>query len=215
MMHGKSWTVVLALLLVPALLVQAQQAADGDAILMRELTVRPEPGESRLPDSTTSAIVLDADALDLANARHFQDLAALAPDLTWAGGTSRPRYFQMRGVGEVSQFPGEGPPNFSVGFLVDDMDFSGLGMHASLFDVEEVEVLRGPQAAIYGSKALAGLINIRTREPAPYHDLRLQTSLGTDGYYGFGSVDPGSRPAPATRRRRADPDGRIPAEPFP
>ncbi len=186
-MQGKSWTAaVLASMLVPVFQVQAQQAADGDAILMRELTVRPEPGESRLPDSTTSAIVLDAEALDQVNARHFQDLAALAPDLTWAGGTSRPRYFQMRGVGEVSQFPGEGPPNFSVGFLVDDMDFSGLGMHASLFDVEEVEVLRGPQAAIYGSKALAGLINIRTREPAPYHDMRLQTSLGTDGYYGFG-----------------------------
>lgn len=197
-MHVRIWTaavVVLISMLVPVLRVQA---ADGDAILMGDLTVRPEPGESRLPDSTTSAIMLDADALEHANARHFQDLATLAPDLTWAGGTSRPRYFQMRGVGEVSQFPGEGPPNFSVGFLVDDMDFSGLGMHASLFDVEEVEVLRGPQAAIYGSKALAGLINIRTREPAPYHDLRLQTALGTDGYYGLGVAGGG----PLT----ADPD---------
>jgi outer membrane receptor protein involved in Fe transport len=186
MMQTKSWTAAVLAILLHALPMQAQESADGGAIQMRELTVRPEPGESRLPDSTISAIVLDADALDRANARHFQDLVTLVPDLTWAGGTSRPRYFQMRGVGEVSQFPGEGPPNFSIGFLVDDMDFSGLGMHASLFDVEEVEVLRGPQAAIYGSKALAGLVNIRTREPAPYHDLRLQTTLGTDGYTGLG-----------------------------
>lgn len=155
---------------------------------LQDMTVRPEPGESRLPDSTTSAVLFDEDALAIANARHFQDLVALAPGLTWAGGTSRPRYFQMRGIGEVSQFPGEGPPNFSVGFLVDDLDFTGMGMHASLFDVAEVEVLRGPQAAIYGSRALAGLVNIRTMDPTPYVDRRVQTTVGTYGYYALGAA---------------------------
>jgi len=167
-------------LLVPG----ALSVSEISLVELSEITVRPEPGESRLPDSTTSASLFDPAALDALNAAHFQDLTALAPGLTWAGGTSRPRYFQMRGVGEVSQFAGEGPPNFSVGFLVDDMDFSGMGMHASLFDLAEVEVLRGPQAAIYGSKALAGLINIRTQDPTPYNDLRIRTTLGTDAYYG-------------------------------
>jgi len=187
-MNPRWCSVMLAGAFVPAFLSMAQEYGDNDAMPLRDLTVRPEPGESRLPDSTTSAIVFDSDALESSNARHFQDLVALAPNLTWAGGTTRPRYFQVRGVGEVSQFPGEGPPNFSVGFLVDDMDFSGLGMHASLFDVAEVEVLRGPQAAIYGSRALAGLVNIRTQDPTPYRDMRLQTSLGTDGYYAIGAA---------------------------
>lgn len=187
-MNPKGWSLLLAGALVPAFQTLVQGTGGGDTVSLHDLTVRPEPGESRLPDSTTSAIVFDNATLESSNARHFQDLVALAPNLTWAGGTSRPRYFQMRGVGEVSQFPGEGPPNFSVGFLVDDMDFSGMGMHASLFDVEEVEVLRGPQAAIYGSKALAGLVSVRTQDPTPYRDIRLQTTLGTDGYYAIGAA---------------------------
>ncbi len=187
-MSPHSRIIRLAGMLVPACLFMVQAEPGAATVSLRDLTVRPEPGESRLPDATTSAVVLDAAALEMANARHFQDLTALAPGLTWAGGTSRPRYLQMRGVGEVSQFPGEGPPNFSVGFLVDDMDFSGMGMHASLFDVAEVEVLRGPQAAIYGSRALAGLVNIRTQDPTPHHDIRLQATGGTDGYYALGAA---------------------------
>ncbi|MDA0991554.1 MAG: TonB-dependent receptor plug domain-containing protein, partial [Verrucomicrobia bacterium] len=154
-------------------------------ISLSDLTVRPEPGESRLPDASTAATWLDANALAASGGQHIQDVLSHSPNLTWAGGTSRPRYFQMRGIGERSQFAGEGPPNFSVGFLVDDIDFSGIGMHASLFDVEDVEILRGPQAAIYGSKALAGLINIRTRAPAPVPDAHVAVTAGSDALAGL------------------------------
>jgi outer membrane receptor protein involved in Fe transport len=92
----------------------------------------------------------------------------------------------MRGIGERSQFAGEGPPNFSVGFIVDDIDFSGIGAHASMFDVQNVEILRGPQAAIYGSRALAGLINIQTREPTPHVERRVELTAGSDDLYAIG-----------------------------
>lgn len=190
-MNGKRKSTRMVGLVVLVLLPMVVTAVEPVTVELRAITVRPEPGESRLPDSTVPAALFDASALEAANVRHFQDLIGLAPGLTWAGGTSRPRYLQMRGIGEVSQFAGEGPPNFSVGFLVDDMDFSGMGMHASLFDTEEVEILRGPQAAIYGSKALAGLINIRTRDPQPYLDLRLSATLGTDALLGFSAAGGG------------------------
>lgn len=155
-------------------------AEDAPAYSLGDLTVRAEPGESRLPDSSTPATVLHAASLQDSGASHFQDVMAASPNFNWAGGTSRPRYFQVRGIGERSQFAGEGPPNFSVGFLVDDMDFSGLGMHASMFDVDTVEILRGPQAAVYGSKALAGLIDIHTRDPESVPDARGRVTVGTD-----------------------------------
>ncbi len=96
-----------------------------------------------------------------AGVQHLQDLLPLVPNLNWAGGSSRPRYFQLRGIGETDQW--QGAPNPSVGFLIDGMDFSGIGMPATLFDVGQVEVLRGPQGTTYGANALAGLVNVATR----------------------------------------------------
>jgi iron complex outermembrane recepter protein len=115
---------------------------------------------AELPQSVT---VLDANTLRTAGVQHFEDVLSLIPDLNWAAGTSLPRFFQLRGIGEVEQY--QGAPNPSVGFLIDDIDFSGVGMPATLFDTQQIEVLRGPQGTIYGANALAGLISVRTADP--------------------------------------------------
>src|SRR6202167_6164397 len=114
---------------------------------------------AELPQSVT---VLDQGTLRGAGVQHFEDVLGLIPDLNWAGGTSRPRFFQLRGIGEVEQY--QGAPNPSVGFLIDDIDFSGVGMPATLFDTQEIEVLRDPQGTIYAATALAGLISVRTTD---------------------------------------------------
>ena len=105
--------------------------------------------------------MLDAHTLEMAGVQHFQDVLGLVPNLNWSAGTSRPRFFQLRGIGELSQW--QGAPNPSVGFLIDGIDFSGVGMPATLSDVERIEVLRGPQGTAYGANALAGLIAVNTR----------------------------------------------------
>ena len=117
--------------------------------------------------------------LEAAGLQHLQDVLGLVPNLNWSGGTSRPRYFQLRGVGELEQY--QGAPNPSVGFLIDDIDFSGVGMPATTFDVQQVEVLRGPQGTRYGANALAGLINVRTRDPRPERELYTEITAGDDG----------------------------------
>ena len=178
-----SLTHLVATFLAALVLAHAALASTNTIYDLSDLTVRPTPGESRLPDASTAATLLDATAITDTAAPHLQNLLAASPNLTYAGGTSRPRYFQIRGIGERSQFAGEGPPNFSVGFIEDDMDLSGIGMHASLFDVNEVEILRGPQAAVFGSKALAGLINLRTRDPGPTPEARAHITVGTEDFY--------------------------------
>jgi outer membrane receptor protein involved in Fe transport len=139
--------------------------------------------DQALQQVPASVTVLSQDALSRAGQQHFEDVLAQVPNLNWAGGTSRPRYFQIRGIGEREQY--EGAPNPSVGFLIDDVDFSGIGMAATLFDVSQVEVLRGPQGTRLGANALAGIVSVRSADPSMTPALSIDAT-GAD--YGTGSV---------------------------
>lgn len=125
---------------------------------------------SELPASIS---ILDSDMIEQAAIQHFEELVFVVPNFNWSGDGNRARYFQIRGVGELEQY--EGAPNPSVGFLIDDIDFSGIGTIATLFDVRQIEVLRGPQGTRYGANALAGLVYVQSAEPSDEWsgDLRL------------------------------------------
>jgi len=162
---------------------------------LEEIVVTASLRPAEAGDFPVSTTVLDADALTASGLQHLQDVLGLVPNLNWSGGTSRPRYFLLRGVGELEQY--QGAPNPSVGFLIDDIDFSGVGMPATSFDVEQVEVLRGPQGTRYGANALAGLINVRTRSPRPEPELSTELTAGSDGMLAAGVVAGGAIGSPS------------------
>ncbi len=152
------------------------QAAEGS---LDEIVISASLRATPLGELPASVTVLGADTLRAAGVQHLQDVLTLVPGLSFASGTSRPRYFQLRGVGETEQY--QGAPNPSVGFLIDDIDFSGVGMPATLFDLARVEVSRGPAGTVYGAKALAGLIDLRSRDPGTGFDLEGEATLGNYG----------------------------------
>ena len=154
--------------LLTAYVLIARPAAGADDTL-DEIVVTATLRSTSAAELPQSVTVLDRDTLQGAGVQHFEDVLGLIPDLNWAAGTSRPRFFQLRGIGEVEQY--QGAPNPSVGFLIDDIDFSGVGMPATLFDTQQIEVLRGPQGTTYGANALAGLISVRTVDPGTDFEL--------------------------------------------
>ena len=164
------WRVSLA---VCCLLAAPAFSADDS---LQEIIVTASLRGVRAADLPQSVTVLDQSTLRGAGVQHFEDVLGLVPDLNWAAGTSRPRFFQLRGIGEVEQY--QGAPNRSVGFLIDDIDFSGVGMPATLFDTRQIEVLRGPQGAAYGANALAGLISVRTVDPGSDFELNSEVTAG-------------------------------------
>lgn len=99
----------------------------------------------------------------LREAIHFEDLLTAIPNISASAGASRQRFFQIRGIGERSQFIE--PINPSVVILQDGIDISGLGAALTTFDVAQIDVLRGPQGSLMGAGALAGLINVTTSTP--------------------------------------------------
>ena len=107
-----------------------------------------------------SATVLTEHIQSRRGATHLEDVITLAPNVAASSGASRSRFFQIRGIGERSQFVE--PVNPSVGILLDGIDLSGAGGALTLFDVQQVEVLRGPQGTLMGANALAGLIAVQS-----------------------------------------------------
>ena len=153
-------------------------------IKSQEIIVHAGLSDESLKKVASSVTVINGDHMRENGADHFQSLTEQIPNLNWAGGTSRPRYFQIRGIGERSHYFGEGPPNFSVGFVMDDMDLSGLGMVGLLYDMDQIEVFKGPQSSIYGPNAMAGLICMRSTNPTDQFEMKSSTSFGSDNHYG-------------------------------
>src|SRR3984885_9333060 len=162
------------------------QANSTDNQPLDEIIVTATLRSVPLEETPGSVSVLTGTALHDAGQQHFEDVLPLVPNLNWAGDTSRPRYFQIRGIGELQQY--QGAPNPSVAFLIDDIDFSGLGSAATLFDVDRIEVLHGPQGTLYGANALAGLIYVRSAEPADSFGARAELDAGDYGERSYGAV---------------------------
>jgi iron complex outermembrane receptor protein len=138
----------------------------------------------------SSITIMNAEFIEEAAVQHFEELVNIVPNLSWSGDGHRARYFQIRGVGELEQY--QGAPNPSVGFLIDDIDFSGIGTVATLFDVQSVEVLRGSQGSRYGANALGGLIYVQSAAPSTARNGRLAVTVGDDDALSIGAAMSGA-----------------------
>ena len=134
---------------------------EADAQEIEEITVKASYREIKLEKNDGSLLVLNEEELKAQPIKHLEQLSFLIPNLNFALSDGRPRYFQIRGIGEQSGY--EGTPNSSVGLMIDDIDFSGQGGISSSFDMEQVEVHRGPQGSRMGANALAGMIYMRSK----------------------------------------------------
>ncbi len=149
-----------------------------------ELHITADFRAKTLEDSTVSVTAVAEKTLKERGATHIEDALNLAPNVNMSSGGSRAKYFQIRGIGERSQFIE--PKNPSVGLYIDNMEFSRSGGSATLFDVDQIEVVRGPQGTKYGSNALAGIIKLSTTEPSNERKGRIESTIGTYGQKSLG-----------------------------
>lgn len=126
-------------------------------------------------ETPVSLTTIDSEVIESRGAQHIEDVLNLAPNVNVSSGAARGQYFQIRGIGERSQF--SAPINPSVGLIIDGIDFSRIGGAATLFDIDSVEVLRGPQGTKFGTNALAGVINMNSTEPTNDFDMHVETGI--------------------------------------
>jgi len=157
-------------------------------IQQEEVIVRSGLSDESLESLHSSISVIKSNDIRQSGVEHFQVLTDQISNLNWAGGTSRPRYFQIRGIGENSHYFGEGPPNFSVGFVYDNIDLSGLGMVGFTHDISQIEVFKGPQSTIFGANSIGGFISVNSNNPTEKFEARFNSSIGSNGFYNVGAI---------------------------
>jgi outer membrane receptor protein involved in Fe transport len=131
------------------------------------------PNEAQ--ETPVSLTTIDDEVIESRGAQHLEDILNLAPNVNISSGASRGQYFQIRGIGERSEF--KAPLNPSVGLYIDGIDLSRSGGAATLFDIEQVEILRGPQGTLYGANGMAGTINLRSTQPSDEFDMKFKSSI--------------------------------------
>ena len=143
---------------------------------IEEITVTANFRDVNLLEIASSVTVISEDSINQRQAKHLEQLLYVAPNINFASGASRGRFIQIRGIGERSQFVE--PLNPSVGIIIDGIDFTGIAGAATTMDIDQVELLRGPQGTLFGANALAGLINLKSKNPTEVNEGNVSVTLG-------------------------------------
>lgn len=155
-------------------------SAEEDTATMDKVVVTAALREQSLQDVPIAVSVLSAAQLEATRSRDFTDLANLTPNfafdkLTGAGFVIP----ALRGIGAAGGGDSSLTSSPAVGIYVDGVYVNAAGANLfNVLDVERVEVLRGPQGTLYGRNALAGVVNIVSKEPGKSFEGTTRLGLG-------------------------------------
>jgi len=131
--------------------------AEGNAIV-----VTAQRREQTLQDVAASVVAVGADRLSSSQVNSLQDLQTIVPSVNFGNDFNQAKIF-IRGVGANTSTTGNAT---GVALHVDGAVVARAEAQlTSLFDLERVEVLRGPQGTLYGRNATGGSINLITAKP--------------------------------------------------
>jgi iron complex outermembrane recepter protein len=144
----------------------AQPSSDESATTIENVVVSARRRDENLQDVPVAISALTADQLQTQNVRTLEDMTAFAPNIKVNAGraTSSTINAYIRGVGQNDPLWGFEP---GVGIYIDDVYIARpQGALLDVYDVERIEVLRGPQGTLYGKNTIAGAIKYVTRDIA-------------------------------------------------
>ena len=152
-------------------------AADASLDVIVTARRRAEDAQT-IPGSLT---VVDGALLDRSYTVNTQQLSQLVPSLNYSSANPRNTAFTIRGLGSsvVAVSQSNDGLESGVGFYVDQVYHARPATAAFDFsDIEQIEVLRGPQGTLFGKNSTAGAINITTRAPTFTPEASEEISLG-------------------------------------
>jgi outer membrane receptor protein involved in Fe transport len=148
-----------------------------DTIKLNEIIIEASKTADNLQEIQTATSLIPAKVIEEQGLNSLTDLSARIPNFFMPDYGSRltsPIY--IRGVGSRISSP-------SVGLYVDDIPYFDKGsFNFEFFDVEKIEVLRGPQGTLYGRNTMAGIIKVYTPQPKFRNGGKVKVEYGTENH---------------------------------
>lgn len=167
--------------------------ADEDRLGNREIIVTAQRRAESVQDVPIAIAAFDSEMVEARGSADISDLNGITPNvvLQQEGLIANVPMFSIRGMSSADPDPNADP---KISTIIDGVyiPFVASSM-LDLFDVERVEVLKGPQGVLFGKNNLAGTINVVTRRPSKDPGLEVRFTAGSFGLMQLrGRVDTGS-----------------------
>jgi iron complex outermembrane receptor protein len=149
-------------------------AAAESVATLAPMVVTAQKRAEDVQDIPASITVIDAHLIEDARIQGMEEISTFTPGLEFRNAGSRRHSISfMRGIKNIhNQEP-------AMGYYVDGVSYSKSYMFDfPLFDMERVEVLRGPQGPLYGRNSMSGVINVVTAEPSNETQGKISLNLG-------------------------------------
>jgi iron complex outermembrane receptor protein len=154
---------------------------------LNEVVVTANKEDEDILKNKSSVSVLSAKKIEQLRIWDMSNLTGVIPNYQYGNlGVGYQQQIALRGISVFSENPAV--VTYVDGVCASDISANGM----QLFDVDRIEVLRGPQGTQYGRNAIGGVINIITNEPKNKTEAMLQSSIGNQGLqrYGFAFKTP-------------------------
>lgn len=158
----------------------SRDSTNFPAVEMEEVSIisSKETKNSKLVELPASVSLIGNEKIKNEEIRSMTGLSGMIPNLFMPDyGTRLTSPIYLRGIGSRINSP-------SVGLYVDNVPyFEKAAFDFEFFDIERIEVLRGPQGTLYGRNTMGGIVNIFTRTPSDARETSLELSGASYEYY--------------------------------
>ncbi len=147
-------------------------------IIIDEVTVKSPKEVPQVREVPASISLISSRTLEKNEIHSLADISSTVPNFFMLDyGTKLQSPVFIRGIGSRLGAP-------SVGLYVDNVPFAEKTTFGfDFFDIERVEVLRGPQGTLYGRNTMGGIINVFSKSPLFYDETNVSATAGSHGYY--------------------------------
>ncbi len=169
------------LILITSTGANAQEAFGVSSVLLEKITVTARKREEPIQNVPLSVTHFSSEQIDTLKVRDLESLSVTMPnvaldDIGTVGGIAN---FSIRGLGINSSIPSVDP---TVGVFVDGVYVGATnGTLFDTFDIESIEVLRGPQGTLFGRNVTGGAILVNTKKPGDTLEMSFRTSFEGGG----------------------------------